>query len=476
MKELDAIKRQYQHRGVQIEQLYHHLNLSKANNILVYGPHNTGKTSIVRAMADELKLTCCWFDMLEYYENRAVYESILQQLVRQLSKLVDNVDMNKADEDFLQFSSNITCASAVAFVEKLEKLLHTLSYVKSCGSGKSNVFRTKLVIVLDNIHTLLAENPNDELIANMNKLQELSNRACLISIVYISIHSSEWLSRRSEFREDVFEIPFVLYTNDELKELLVSSWTRQSAFSTEFYTRLVFSLVFSFFVNLFFFFPSYVNLMISALSSYTRCFVQFRSICNRNFKDFVQPVLDDEIGMREVSKLYAKFRPKVNEIIEYLTDHKVVRLKNQMEMSPSMSYLLIASFLASYSSQKDDKKLFVRNQGRVRANKRATLTEYEPRPPKMFAWERVFNIYRALIGLNETDDNIKGNLSETTSLIQQEFTELINLNLVYRTNANAASTSSSSKYLVSDIVVVEQILELANGIDLDISPFLENIA
>lgn len=220
---------------------------------------------------------------------------------------------------------------------------------------------------------------------------------------------------------------------------------------------------------------SYVNMIQSSLGSRTRNFSEYLSICNRYFADYIKPIVDDEVSAKETSKLFYKFQPKLQEITNYfLCDHKVVGLKSSIEMSPSMSYLLIGSFLASYNSTKNDKKLFVRNQGRVRSNKRAKTIDLEPRPPKMFTLERMFNIYQALLNLNEMDNKMKHNLM-LSSLVLQQFNELIKLNLVYPAHSAAASISSSAKYFVSDIVSLDQIKELARGIQLDLTPFIENV-
>lgn len=211
--------------------------------------------------------------------------------------------------------------------------------------------------------------------------------------------------------------------------------------------------------------------MLSSLTPLTRNFRELESICLRNFSEYVKPIDEDEVSAYESSKLYLRFQPHLHKIIENLSDHKIVRLKSYSENSPSFCYLIIAAYLASHNSTKTDRRFFVRNQGKIRAERRKKVVDNQIKAPKTFTFERVFSIYQALLHLSETDEKTKHTLMRH-SLICQQFNQLIKSSLVRSTTSNQ-NISSLSKFLISDIVTMNQINELSESIELNIDAFLE---
>jgi len=203
--------------------------------------------------------------------------------------------------------------------------------------------------------------------------------------------------------------------------------------------------------------------------------MELQNICHKNFGHFVRPIEEEEMTTKDVNRLYLRFQSKIQEIIENLFDHKNVRLRASIEMSPSMSYLLVAAYLASYNSIKSDKRHFVRNQGRFRERrKRAKNIESEVKPPKPFTFERIFHIYQALLNLNEVDHNTRRHLM-VSSLILLQFNELVKQNIVFviKSSNHAPSISSASKYQLSDTVTSKHIEDIAFSIRLDLKAFSE---
>ena len=211
-----------------------------------------------------------------------------------------------------------------------------------------------------------------------------------------------------------------------------------------------------------------------SLSPFTRNFAELQTICIRYFDCYIKPIEDDEVSIRDYGKLYLKFQTVLQEIIENFSDHKVIRLITKVEMSLSMSYLMVAAFLASVNSPKNDKRYFVRNQGKIRADRRQHLkkdldTEHSPKP---FTFERAFNIYQALLNLNENDESVRRHLM-ISSIVLQQFKELIKQNLIFATNSNNNSVSSLSKYQVSDLVTFNNIKDISFKINLDLNAFID---
>lgn len=219
---------------------------------------------------------------------------------------------------------------------------------------------------------------------------------------------------------------------------------------------------------------SYVNIILRSLFPLTRNFTELQTVCLRYLDTYVKPIEEDEVTSKDYGKLYLKFQPALQEIIENFSDHKVVRLKAFIEMSPSMSYLMIAAYLASYNPAKSDKKYFVRNQGKVRTDRRSQLRR-EPetdKSPKPFTFERVFNIYQSLLNLNETNEISRRHLF-ISSIVLQQFNELIKQNLIFAMNASNNSISSVAKYQISDLVTFKNIEDISFRINLNLSAFLD---
>ena len=205
--------------------------------------------------------------------------------------------------------------------------------------------------------------------------------------------------------------------------------------------------------------------------------MELQSVCLRNFEYYVKPIEEEEMTYKDLGKLYLKFQSRLQQIIENLSDHKILRLKGTIELSPSMQYLLVAAHLASNNSTKSDKRHFVRNQGRVRERRRknAMNAELEAKPPKPFTFERLFNIYQALLNLNENERCTQHQLL-VSSIVFQQFSELIKQNLIFaiKSTGNAASISSASKYQLSDNVTAKYIEDIAFSIRLKLSAFVES--
>lgn len=237
-----------------------------------------------------------------------------------------------------------------------------------------------------------------------------------------------------------------------------------------------------------------------ALNNYTRNLLELQYVCLSNFAHYTAPieesatddntdeedavVSDDRISTKDSAKLYLRFQPRLQAVTEALNDHKTVRIKNTsaVTLSPSMNYLLVAAYLASYNSPKTDKRYFVRNQGKLGGRKRrrtvgrksaaADKLELESKAPKPFTFERLYQLYQALINLNETQQT-KGLL--VSSVLQQQFAELIKQNLVLaiRPTANTAPISSAARYQLSDSVTNRQIVTIADDIGLKLEAFME---
>lgn len=219
-----------------------------------------------------------------------------------------------------------------------------------------------------------------------------------------------------------------------------------------------------------------MNIILKSLTPFTRNLVELKNICLTNFQHYIEPIKKDEMTSKDLSRLYLKFQDRLQKMIVNLSDHKTVRLNATVKMSPSISYLLVASYLASYNSIKTDKRYFVRNQGKFKERRKQPKknNEVESKAPKPFTFERLFAIYQALLNLNENDLSTRKHLN-VSSLVLEEFNELIKQNLVFAIKAvNSAPISSVSKFQLSDLVTAKLIDDIAFSIDLNMKAFSEN--
>ncbi len=258
------------------------------------------------------------------------------------------------------------------------------------------------------------------------------------------------------------------------------------------------------------------------LNNYTRNLLELQYVCLSNFAHYIAPIEEGDkennrngegdsddateggdcwrITRKDSAKLYLRFQARLQAVIESLNDHKVLRGSNQqslatsspsIQLSPSMNYLLVAAYLASYNSAKTDKRYFVRNQGKVSGRRRrrtmlhsktAENLEAESKAPKPFTFERLFQIYQALLQLNEGSSSSSSNSSSPSSLlisslVEGQFTELLKQNLVLaiRPTANSsAPISCAGRYQLSDSVTHRQMVTVAEAIGLKLSAFMDN--
>ncbi|KAI2799031.1 Origin recognition complex subunit 5 [Blomia tropicalis] len=430
---LATIDSKYRFRNVQTRQLFHYLNLADTNNIVAYGPRATCKTGVVRSLVfEQLETFHVWINVLHHVNVKSIYESILLQIQKHL-------DIEENDP------------------------IHYLQKFKSSNNDQTRLYMNKFIVVLDNVDSLFRDNCNVEFIYLMNYLEQLTKNIVPISVIYISGHSIEWLMRQCDFKPSSLQVVFNEYTYDEMLKLLSSyADIKYQNYTPEF-------------------FNNYVNIILKTFHSFTRNFAELRNISLSNFQHYIKPITVEELTENDQGKLYMRFQPRLQDLIEnFIADHKCHRVNiSSFKMSPSMNYLLVSSYLATYNPIRSDKKHFVRNQGRVRKIRRKhTLKmrnddEDSTKQLKPFTFERVFNIYQALLHLNENNRPIRQQLM-SSGIVFEQFHELIKQNLIHPIkSSNTSSISSHSKYLISDIVTHKHIDDISFSIGLDFQAFVQ---
>ncbi|KAM8715195.1 hypothetical protein ACLKA7_002269 [Drosophila subpalustris] len=165
------------------------------------------------------------------------------------------------------------------------------------------------------------------------------------------------------------------------------------------------------------FYSNYLNLFLSVFYKACRDVPELRLTARKCFGIYMDPVLDGSVECTDVSRLWrhiaGPLRAALTQIymrIEKplgeteIEDQSVRKLAQSLELPYYGKYLLIAAFLASHNSAKQDKRLFVKNHGKQRkrmqtVNARAKNAEKMSTTlgPKSFSIDRLLAIFYAIL-------------------------------------------------------------------------------
>ncbi|KAH8377060.1 hypothetical protein KR093_003211 [Drosophila rubida] len=164
------------------------------------------------------------------------------------------------------------------------------------------------------------------------------------------------------------------------------------------------------------FYSNYLNLFLSVFYKACRDVPELRLTARKCFGIYLEPVLDGSVECTDVSRLWrhiaGPLRAALTQIymrIEKsgeteIEDQSVRKLAQSLELPYYGKYLLIAAFLASHNSAKQDKRLFVKHHGKQRkrmqtVNARAKNAEKMSTTlgPKSFSIDRLLAIFYAIL-------------------------------------------------------------------------------
>jgi len=424
-------------RETQISRLYEYL-VRLCPTIIVYGLRSTAKTSVVKTLCETSHSLYAYIDCKEFFTNKMVYENILIQLNDKINCLETN---------------QIHCQSLSHFIDHLKTILDQFVANANLKTKKSSkpVF-SQCIIVLDSMDSNhhLINTSNNEIITSLIKIQELTQNVCPISCVFMSCQSSEWFCRITSSPVSAIQINFDNYSLQEMSTILTKDCPK--GYDKHFY-------------------QNYVNIIVKTLIQMSSNLSEMRSICLAYFCKYVEPINSGHMCATDSAKLYKRFQPILVDIIEDISLKVVNSRADRHSWPDSMKYLLISS----YNSVKNDKKVFVKYEGKKRKErKRKIVTEERDfSGPKGATFERLLHIYRALIELNaENDDQY---LKDSSNKLLSELQELVALKLILRTQFTNKSNclSSVTKYQISNSVNFDFIENLAQKLNLNIKAFIE---
>lgn len=296
-------------------------------SIFVYGHVATGKSLVVDSMLSYLKYNIAVINCIEHVNSKHIFNYILNDLSSNIANLANSEKQQHK------------CDSIADFVISLKEI--------------SMRDTRPIVIVLDKCEKL--RDVNASLLPAFSRLKELSN----VNVCTIFISGIVWEKLR--IKMGVYEpvkIHFSQYTRNEFVEILLSC--KPQNYEDTFYRN-------------------YLNLFLSVFVRFCRDLNELRYMAKINFSKYIEPIETDEskkdntavlwrnistvfkrnlevIYLRVTSEDFAKHSQLSKEI------ESTTRLALSFELPYYAKYMLIASYLASYNSPKEDKYLFLKQK------------------------------------------------------------------------------------------------------------------
>ncbi|XP_054743105.1 origin recognition complex subunit 5 [Anastrepha obliqua] len=360
--------------------------------IHIYGHTGTGKTALLKHFLNEsirynneINLNVAFVNCVESYTSRILFENILEFL---------------RNEDTDQ---TVKIENLKDFVEQLRHLQIEPDAL--------------YIIALDNAERLRDMDAN--VLPSFLRLQQLCGlNLCVVLISQLSlekfycntsIDSPVILYFPQYTKSETLEILSADFKNT--RKLLSSHLRRNKADNLSHKMTIIESITKEFFNN-------YLNLFLGVFYKACRDLAELKITARKCFIFYMEPILDGTVNMSDVSKLWRCIagqlrtaltqvyirsgQPEVNPT--ELNNKGIEKIAQSLELPYYGKYLLIAAFLASYNSSKEDKRLFVKNHGKrrkrmqtVNANAKVTEKMSTYIGPKSFTVDRLLAIFYAIL-------------------------------------------------------------------------------
>ncbi|XP_030765137.1 origin recognition complex subunit 5-like [Sitophilus oryzae] len=414
-------------RENQIQQLWNlfgHVDEVFPPTVYIYGGPSTGKTAIVTKFLEILDIKHAKVNLIECYTAKILFESILDQLTGHELDLSTGAPYAK-------------CDNFMDFIDHLQKV-----------SEKFGLSRS--VIIMDKAEEL--RNMESNLLPGFLRLQELTGVS--VSVIFLS----EILFEKYYFRLNIVEpikIHFPQYNKDELLEIISLDFDlARELVANNFNQPIEFDRDF---------FRNYLNVFLSVFYRACRDLSELRHTSRNNFIKYCEPIARNEISMKNSMALWKNISPILKSSLDVLylrvtTDDSKRPLENlaeNIELPFYAKYLLIAAYLASYNSVKDDKRLFMKYHGKktksqhdIKRKSKVSEKLNTQMGPGIFTLDRLLAIFYSIL-----QDKVGFNnhlLVQVSSLVELQLLSLASDNTTldgrkYKCNVNFYCIQSLSK-------------------------------
>ncbi|XP_067620341.1 origin recognition complex subunit 5 [Eurosta solidaginis] len=363
--------------------------------IHIYGHSGTGKTSLLKYFLKEAicgnnnTFSVAFVNCVENYTPKILFENIL---------------------DLLCYNSD---------KEHAVKSEHLKDFVEQLCQLHTNP-NAHYIIALDNAERLRDMDAN--VLPSLLRMQQLSGlNLCVILITQIPLE--KFYCKTSI--DDPVVVYFPQYTKSETIEILTNDFKnarkllsfhlRRNCYDVNELTnkvKVIGTITKEFFHN-------YLNLFLGVFYKACRDLSELKITARKCFIYYMEPILDGTVNMSDVSRLWRCVAGQLRSALAQVyirsgqiektpatgsNDKEIVKIAQSLELPYYGKYLLIAAFLASYNSSKEDKRLFVKNHGKRRKrmqtiNANAKMTEKMSTyiGPKSFSVDRLLAIFYAIL-------------------------------------------------------------------------------
>ncbi|XP_011197779.2 origin recognition complex subunit 5 [Bactrocera dorsalis] len=357
--------------------------------IHIYGHTGTGKTTLLKNFFNESirrnknKLNVAYVNCVESYTSRILFENILEYIS---GAIADDIKTENLKD----------------FVEKLRRI--------------QSQPEVQYIISLDNAERLRDMDAN--VLPSLLRLQQLTGlNICVILISQLPLE--KFYCKTSI--DDPITIYFPQYTKSETLEILSADFKNAQKLIVALLNRkkpedlstkleIVDTVTREFFNN-------YLNLFLGVFYKACRDLSELKITARKCFTFYMEPILDGTVSMSDVSRLWRCIAGQLRTALSQVyirsgqpetpvvnNDKEILKVAQSLELPYYGKYLLIAAFIASYNSSKEDKRLFVKNHGKrrkrlqnVNANAKVTEKMNTYIGPKSFSVDRLLAIFYAIL-------------------------------------------------------------------------------
>ncbi|KAL1491920.1 hypothetical protein ABEB36_012440 [Hypothenemus hampei] len=400
---LEPLKHTYPGREKQLNELFYLFGMSNKPyplNVFICGGPSTGKSSVTTAFLNAFNIKYAFVNLIECYSSKILFESILNQLTN-----------HKIDPKL--GTPYAKCENLMEFCNQVKSIVDTFELNQS-------------VIVVDKAEEL--RNMEFNLLPAFLKLRKLTEIS--ISVIFLS----DIVFEKYYFKLNIVEplkICFPQYNKDELLEILTEDFKFAQVSLFDHYNKTL-----NFTVE---FFQGYLNVFLSFFYRACRDLRELRQMSRKNFIFYCEPIYKGQLTLNDSMALWKNISPILTSSAEVLylritsatsSKNSIGKTTQKLELPFYGKYLLIAAYLASYNSSKDDRRLFMKFHGK----KRKTNKEVQQKSkvseqlntqigPKAFALDRLLAIFYSIL-----DDKVGFNnhlLVQVSSLVELQLLSLV---------------------------------------------------
>lgn len=428
-------------RNVQIQKLlnlFAHKDEPFVESVFVYGGSCTGKSATVIGVLGKLHVKHCIVNLVECYTSKILFETILNKVY---NKRLDPKNPTPA----------VKCDIVMDFINHLKNdfLMNNMN---------------NFVIVLDKAEVL--QNMNYNLLGIFLKLREL----CGLPVTVIFISEILFQNNFNQMVTPV-KIYFPQYTHNENIKILALDEDKARQFVTNHYQKQI-----EFNSD---FFQNYLNIFLSVFCRTTRNLSELKRMSRINFLKYCEPIVNNSHKMEDSLALWRNISTVLKSSLEVLhlmleTENTIQTKMNSqdvvaiLELPFYAKYLLIAAYLASYNTTKEDKRLFMKFQGKKQKSRKQTKMQRNivkklsvQLGPSQFTFDRLLAIFYSILDQKVGFNN--NLLVQVSSLVELKFLLTISDN----------SPIDSQKYKCN--LTFDFIQEISRFMGLNIRKYLFNL-